>query len=464
MYRQKNRFLFALLCTLLLCSFAQATILQISVQDSTDNSTIPNATVFLNGDEYAKTNNTGQVFLNHSGLNDPLIRVSMTGYEDWEKLVAKNETSVFVNLSRKNLTLKVNLYDADSLGPVSGARVNISAENMKQTNLTDVSGSASFGVNATTVYVIDITAPDYVPRSDSFSMGTENKNAQYWMISSSRFSFVIKDKNELTPVPDAEVRIDNVLAGKTDLRGILTIPVMRNKVYTIDIRKGGYQTVTESRTVSNTDSLYSVALSKAPLGAFISVFDENRNPINGTDVYINSTLSGTTNQFGRINFPDLISGSYNVEVRKTGYRTLNRTILITNKGEDFTFEIPLETADLTLFVQEKDQKIVPNATILMNGNTIGVTDDHGLFRTKVKFNTLYNITAIKESYQSVSVQKQFAQGNATASVTLVMEKNLDWGIITIIVIGALGVLIAFGLIRMWRGGRKPQHTMKKNDL
>ena len=259
------------------------------------------------------------------------------------------------------------------------------------------------------------------------------------------------------------MRIDNALVGKTDSRGILTIPVTRGKVSAIDIKKGGYQTFTESRRISETDALYSVVLSKALLGAFISVFDENRIPISGADVYINGTLSGTTNQSGRINFPDLVSGSYNVEVRKTGYRSVNRTILITNKGEDFTFEIPFENADLTLFVQEKDQKMVPNATILMNGNTMGVTDDHGLFRTKVKFNTLYNITAIKDTYQPVSVQKQFAQGNATASVTLIMEKSLDWGLITIIVIGALGILIAFGIIRKW-GGRKPQRSMKKNDL
>ena len=178
MYRQRNRFLFALLCTLLLCSSAQATILQISVQDSIDNSTIPHATVFLNGDNYARTNNYGQVFLNHSGLNDQRIRVSMTGYEDWEKLVAKNETSVLVNLSRKSITLKINLYDSDSLESVSGARVNISAENMKQTNLTDVSGSVSFRVNATTLYSIDITAPGYLPRSGSIDMGTEDKDAQ----------------------------------------------------------------------------------------------------------------------------------------------------------------------------------------------------------------------------------------------------------------------------------------------
>ena len=463
MYSQRNRFLFALLCTLLICSSAQAMILQISVQDSIDNSTIPQATVFLNGDEYAKTNNTGQVFLNHSGLNDLLIRVSTTGYVDWEKLVAKNETSVFVTLSRMNLTLKVNLYDSDSLGAVSGARINLSAKNSKQTNLTDVAGSVSFGVNATTLYSMDITAPGYLPRIEIIDMGTENKDAQFWMFPANRFSFIVKDKNGMLPVTDAEVRIDNALVGKTDTRGILTIPVARGRVTSIDIKKGGYQTFTESRRINETDALYSVILSKALLGAFISVSDENRVPVSGADVYINGTLSGTTNQSGRINFPDLVSGSYNVEVRKTGYRSMNRTILIINKGEDFTFEIPVENADLTIFVQEKDQKIVPDATILMNGNTMGVTDEHGLFRTKVKINTLYNITAIKETYQPVSVQEQFAQGNATASVTLVMEKNLDWGIITIIGIGALGILIAFGIIRKW-GGRKPQRSMKKNDL
>jgi hypothetical protein len=464
MYRQKNRFLFALLCTLILCSSAQATILQISVQDRSDNSTIPDATVFLNGDEYAKTNTTGQVFLNHSGLNDLLIRVSMTGYEGWEKLVAKNQTSVFVNLSRMNITLKVNLYDSDSLGAVSGARINISAKNSNQTNLTDSAGSVIFGIHATTWYSLDITAPGYLPRIERINTGTENTDAQFWMFPANRFSFVVKDKNGMLPVADAEVRIDNALAGKTDSRGILTVPVTRGKVTSIDIKKGGYQTFTESRRINETDALYAVSLSKALLGAVISVSDENRVPVHSADVYINGTLSGSTNQSGRITFPDLVSGSYNVEVRKAGYRSINRTIVIINKGEDFAFQIPAENADLTIFLREKDQKIVPNATILLNGNTIGVTDEHGLFRTRVRFNTLYNITALKDTYQPVSVPKEFAQGNATVSVTLIMEKNPDWGIITLIIIGAAGVLIAFGIIR-WRGSRKPQRSMKKdNDL
>ncbi|MDD1688277.1 MAG: hypothetical protein LUO90_01775, partial [Methanoregula sp.] len=216
MYRQRNRFLFALLCTLLLCSSAQATILQISVQDSIDNTTIPQATVFLNGENYASTDNYGQVFLNHSGLNDPLIRVSRSGYEDWEKLVAKNETSILVNLSRKSLSLKITLFDSDSLGAVSGARVNISAKNIKQINLTDVSGSVSFRVNATTLYSVDITATGYLPRSSIIEMGTEDKDAQYWMLPADRLTFMVKDKDGMVPVPDAEVRINTTLKGKTD--------------------------------------------------------------------------------------------------------------------------------------------------------------------------------------------------------------------------------------------------------
>lgn len=463
MNRQRIRSLFILLCSLLLCSFVQATILQISVQDSIDNSPIPRATVFLNGENYARTNNNGQVFLNHSGLEDPLIRVSMTGYDDWENLVDRNATSLLVNLSQKSITLKVNIYDSDTLGLISGAQVNISSDYIMQTKLTDSSGSVTFDVNATTIYSLEITAPNYLSRSASIEMGTDDVDAQYLMLQTNQFSFVIKDKNGMVAVPDAEVYLDSALVGKTDTRGVLTIPVTRANVYSIEIKKGGYQTFTETREIRQTDVLYPIVLSKARVNVFMSVFDENRAPIIGADVYINGTLSGTTNQYGRLNFPDLISGSYNVEVRKPGYIAGNRTILVTNPNEDYIFEIPFEKADLTLFVQEKDQKIVTNATILLNGQTLGVTDDHGEYRTKVKFNTLYNITAIKDAYQPAIIQKQFDQGNATVSVTLIMEKSVDWGLIVIIVLGALGVLGAFAAFRLW-GGRKRRHILRRNEL
>ncbi|MFA5346831.1 MAG: carboxypeptidase-like regulatory domain-containing protein, partial [Methanoregula sp.] len=415
------------------------------------------------GTSYAKTDNNGQVSLNHSGLDNPLIRVTMAGYNDWENVVPKNKTSILVNLSRKSLILKIVLYDSDSLGLISGARINISAENLVQTKLTDTAGSVIFDVNATTLYSIDISAPDYLLRKGVIDIGTEDTDAQYWLLASNRFSLIIKDKDSLTAISDAEVRIDTILAGKTDARGVLTIPVARGKEHTIEIKKAGYQTFTEVKVISETDAIESVVLSKAFLGAFIYTLDENRVPINGTELYINGTFVGTTNQYGRSNFPSLFSGSYVVEARKTGYVSLNRSILVVNPGEEFTFEMQFETAGLTIFVEEKDQKILSNATIIINGSTAGITDDHGQYNTKVKFNTLYNISAAKDSYQTASIQMQFAQGNATPSVTLVMEKNPDWGLITLIVVGAVAILVFFGIIRIF-GGRKRRHVMRKNDI
>jgi hypothetical protein len=464
MYRYRSRLLFALLCLALLCSTVQATIdLQITVRDSIDNTSIPNAAVYVNGQDVARTNNNGQYLLSHSGLSDQRIRVSMLGYDDWERIIAKNETTALINLTHKAVTLTVNLYDSDTLGPVAGALVNISAMNFTQGGQSNAAGAVEFGVNASMLYSIDIIAPNYEPRSSTVALGMENKAVQFWLLSGNKYSFVVKDKDSKAPVSGAEVYLNAILAGKTDERGILSTPVARGKEYTIEIKKDGYETVTESRTISESDALYTAEITKAPLGAFVYVYDENHNAINGAEIYINGSLSGTTTQYGRGTFPDLVFGSYPVEIRKTGYVPSGRTIVVSNKSDEYTFTLPFENANLTVFVQDKDLKNIPNATIAFDGTASGQTDDHGQFVTKVKFNQIYNITASHDGYQAASVQKQVIQGNATTSVNISLEKTMDWGFIGMIVIVAIVVLVLFAAIRIF--GKKPgHHIMRRNEI
>jgi Carboxypeptidase regulatory-like domain len=463
MYRVRSPLLFALLCLVLLCSAAQATNLQITVLDSIDNVTIPHATVYVNGQDYARTNNNGQFLLVHNGLNDQDIRVTMIGYDDWQKIVAKNETLLLVNLSRKALTLTVKLYDSDNLGPVAGAQVNVSALNTTQSKQSGAAGTATFGVNASMLYLIEITAPNYEPRSGTVDIGSEDKVVEYYLLSGNRFSFVVKDKESKVPIQDAEVYLNSVLAGKTDERGILSTPVTRDKLYTIEIKKGGYETASESRIISQSDALYTTEIVKAPLGAFIYVYDESQNPVKGADIYINGSLSGTTNQYGRGTFENLVFGPYLVEIRKTGFIPSSRTIIISNKSEDYTFNLTFENADLTIYVQDNEQKIIPDASIFIDGTKSGQTDNHGQYVTKVKFNTPYNITVSKDGYQSALVQKEVIQGNTTVSVNISLEKNTDWGFIGIIIIIAIVVLLLFAAIRIF--GRRPgHHIMRKNEI
>ena len=51
------------------------------------------------------------------GVTDQDIKVSMGGYSDWEQVVDVNTTTLLVNLTRKTLTLTVDLYDSDTLSP-----------------------------------------------------------------------------------------------------------------------------------------------------------------------------------------------------------------------------------------------------------------------------------------------------------------------------------------------------------
>lgn len=463
MFEKKFRFLFALLILILVCSAAQATNLQITVQDSLDNSTVPHATIFVDGSNQGRTNNVGQFFVTHSGLNDIDLRVTNTGYDDWESMINKNATTVLVNLTRKCLTLKVDLFDSDSLSPVSNANITITADNTTLSKVTDATGSATFGVIAETLYSLSITAPNYQPRSTTIDMGAENQEVQYWLLSGNRFSVIIKDKDTSSPVSNAEVRVDSILLGKTDERGILITPLTRGKIYSIEIKKDGYKTYTETRQIGAGEALYSVSISKAAVGAFIYVTDENKAPLSCADIYLNGTLSGSTNEYGRLNFPNLVSGTYGLEVRKNGYVTVSRPISVVTQGQDYVFQMPLENAALTIFARDKDQKIISNATIVINGKYAGVTNDHGHFLTNVKMNTAYNITSTKENYLSASAQSQVIQGNSTGTITLTMEKNLDWGFIGMIAIGAIAVLILFAVIRMF-GGRKKRHVTRRNEI
>jgi hypothetical protein len=437
--------------------------LQITVRDSFDNVSIPHATVSVNGIEYAKTNNNGQVLYTHDGSSAPLIKVTMDGYDDWEKSATKNQTSLLVNLSRKALVLTIKLYDSDNLGPVAGATVNITALNSTQGKLSDAAGTAVFGVNATTLYSLKVSAPNYQSHTRTVDMGNENQNVEIYLLSGNRFSFVVKDKATKVPISSAEVYLNAVLAGKTDERGILNTPVTRGSFYTIEVRKTGYDTFSESREISESDALFTAEIAKAPLGAFVYVYDENHGPVKGADIYINGSLSGTTNEYGRGDFPDLVFGSYPVEVRKSGFVSSSRTIEISNRSSDYTFTLTYDNADLTVYVQDKDLKIVPNATVFIDGTRSGLTDNHGQYSVKVKFNTPYNISASKDGYQSAFIQTQVIHGNTTGSATITLEKSADLGFIAIIAGIVIAVLILFAAIRMF--GKKPgRHIIRKNEI
>jgi hypothetical protein len=463
MYNHLFRFLPALLLIILLCGTAQATNLQITVQDSLDNTTIAQAAVYQAGVNVGRTTAGGTYLIVHSGLGDLNIRIVKSGYEDWQNTVGMNVTSLLANMTRKTLVLKVLLYDSDSFAMISNAEVKLTYNNATETKKSDSNGLASFAVMANTIYDIAISAPYYqsqVPRA--IEIGAENKEVQYWLMRNDRFSVIVTDSSK-NPIQGAEVYIDSQLKGKTDTRGFLILQVEREKPYVIEVKKDGYQSFVERKTIGADEALITIQISKVPIGAFVSVYDENRAPVEGAAVYMDAAVAGNTDPYGKYVFGNIVAGAYQLEVRKDGYVTVKKTITISKQGDAFTIDLPYEQADLTIYVQDKDQKVIPDARVLVNGNTIGLSNANGQIATKVKFNTVNNVTAQKDGYQAASVQRSILIGNASSSVTLTMERNLDWGFIALVVIGAAIVLLVFAAIR--RMSNKPgRHIIRRNEI
>lgn len=463
MYKYLIRFLSALLVLILLCGTVQATNLLITVQDGLDNTTISQATVYQDGVNVGRTTSVGTYMIVHDGSEALDIRVTKTGYEDWEKTVGANVTALLVNMTRQTLVLKVKLYDSDSFDMISGAKVGLTTNNVTDIKTSDSNGLVTFPVTANTIYDIAISAPYYqsqVPRA--IEIGTENKEVQYWLMRNDRFSVIVTDPDK-NPIQNAEVSLDSVVKGKTDARGFLILQVERDKPYVIEVKKDGYESYIEKKTIAADEALIMVQISKVPIGAFVSVYDENHLPVEGASVYLDSTLAGTTDKYGKYVMGTITAGSYQLEVKKQGYVAKKESITISKQGDEFTIDLPYDQADLTVFVQDKDQKVVPGATVYVNGNNAGLTGDNGQVTAKVKYNMVSNITATKDGYQTAKAEHTIIIGNATGSVTVMMERNLDWGFILLVVAGAVVVILLFALIRHM--SKKPgRHVVRRNEI
>ncbi len=462
MYPSRFRFLFALLCVLAFCSAVQATNLLITVQDSLDNTTISHATVYLDGTNVGLTNNAGQ-FLLQSGQGDLDLIITMDGYNDWTGTVGGNVTNLSVTLTRKTLYLNVSLFDSNTLEPVSGANLFLTSENSTQDATSDTTGSATFGVTAYTYYTLNITAANYQPRSATIEIAAENQNVQYWLLSENQYSFVVKDQNSFAPVAGASISVNSVLLGMTDSRSILIAPITRNTPVTIQITKTGYQTENQVLTISTNEAVDSISLTPVPVSGSILVFDQQNQPISGADVSLNGTVVATTTQYGRAMLQNLIPGDYAIVVSKTGYTPVSEQIDIVNESSEFPLVLSLASVEQTLFVQDSDQKNIAGATVLLNGAVAGTTDPHGELDTQLTYNTSYNITVTQDGYLPQMVQQEVPVGNTTSPLTITLQKNTDWGFVTLVGVGILIVLFIYAVIRL-AGRRNRHHVVKRNEI
>ncbi len=459
----RNGVLILLVFVLFFTTAAQATTTLVNVYEKDGNiSLIPQASVYADGALIGKTDSSGNLDFTHPGTSAISIRIEKIGYDDFSQILDPNLTYLQIELFRKNLTLETKVYDADSLTAIAGAQVQMTGGGTSGSAITDLNGSASFAVRAEEAYTLDIKAMNYQSRTATVEMGVDSKQVQYWLFRDDRFALVVKDDVTGLPLTDAEVAIEGVVRGMTDSRGAITLQLPREKVYNIRVKKEGYQDYNGRQVIGKDEALVTILLSKAPYNVFVSVFDENKEPVEGALVTVNGKEAGVTNKFGRLTLEGYLGGDYNLTVSAGEYADSHVPLSINAQGQDVTVELSYKIIDLTIFTQQPDEKMVDDVTILLNGKEIGTTDTHGQLETQVKVNTLYIINGTKEGYQPAGASVIFSNEKTSASVTLIMERPIDIGFVVIIVIIIAAVV---GIILWIRRKNRYAHTrMRRSGL
>nr|WP_319538916.1 carboxypeptidase-like regulatory domain-containing protein [uncultured Methanospirillum sp.] len=443
---------------LLLCLLATAPVcgLNIMVFEQTDRTApIPQALIYTNGEYAATTNENGTYNLSYEGV-PPALRIAKAGYREWTGTPLVNDTLLLVPLQIRNCTYSIQVFDADTLLPLPDLQVKASlADGTVRQNHTSSNGSVLLPLRTEQVYDLTITGGKYQTIRDKLVTGFENTAVQYSMIRNDRISLLVQDAQTKHPVADVQVFTDGKDSGKTNEKGILITNMSRGVDHMIEARSPGYEKTILQKNPGEEDLILDVALIPLKSTVFVSVYDPAKQPIEGAEIRIDGESAGSTTQYGRISIPDLELRSYLISVSKKGYKPESRTVDLTSNNSDIIFDLTPDLISVPVMVKDSQGRSLPNASVLVNGSQMAVSNGNGSTVLALKEKQSYHIGAELVGY---------LQNNTTiippvsTPVILVLSPKEKENVVTPFPLMQAGIIVlvvvALLLILYFRGGGK----------
>ncbi|CVK33353.1 carboxypeptidase regulatory-like domain-containing protein [Methanoculleus bourgensis] len=453
MIKKRRLIIGLLIACVLICGTVQAVTLRVSVADEKNGDSLADASIYVDGEYVGTTASDGTYSYVHSGKKDLRLKVVRKGYRDWTDWVDADRTRIQVDMFRKDETLTVEVYDAATLKPVVGALVRVEGDGISRSETTRSDGGTDFSVRSGALYNVDIRASNYYDISKTVQMETSGKVVQYWLFRNDLLAVQVRDAETSAPLEAAEVFVDGARVGATDADGNLPVHLQRERRYSLKVTAPDYQPYQEERYIEVDNVLFLVHLSKSAYPVSLTAFGETMKPIAGAEVYLNGTLQGKTNQYGRFMLSDVNAGTYEITVKAPGYGEWMEVRQVSGKGEDIVAELDYDQASVTIRAEDTDRKAVADAAIQVDGRVVGVTDGLGYLRTALTTNKVYAVTATRDGFEPISIDVEIPLGTTEFTVPLMMERTFNIGMLVVGVGVVAAVLLgAVLVVRRRRAG------------
>jgi hypothetical protein len=408
---------------------------------------IPGALVYVNDTLIGKTDDEGTIEVFVPGTEVLPVKVEKFGYETWNGEIGAHDAQFLVELQKAKIALTVQLHDADTMDPVTDVNVTLEGAGSVVNVFSDSNGTAGFVVQVRTSYRIDTQAEHYQPVSMAVDAGITDKAVQILLFRDDRFSILVKDGESDAPLSGARIFVEGIEKGITDSKGILTLPMQRGKVYLFRVVLEGYQEYNGHQIVESDTAYLTLPLIKAPFTIFVSVYDEDNNPVEGALILLDGTPEGTTSRYGRAVLMNLTAGNYLLDVRHDGFVPVRQSLNVAVQGEDIVIPLLYQKENITIRTVEGSGSPVAGVRISLNGEDAGFSSDEGTLPVLLRANLSYRITAEKEGYHQVVMEQEIRSLNKTTSLVIPMQRNFNW---TFIGIAGIGIAAVIGAVLIFR--------------
>ncbi|MCP1662969.1 MAG: hypothetical protein D5R99_04145 [Methanocalculus sp. MSAO_Arc1] len=452
------RIVVALILFLSMVAAAQAVVtLNIYVEDARGDP-VHDAAVYV-GDSYiGSTSSEGWISYTHSGTSSFRLRVAKSGYESRSVTVQRSETTRTVMLEQSSVILTVLVYD-ENIAPLKDAIVRVVGPSSEKTEDTGSDGKAVFSLPDGSTYEVYITSLDYRDTETSVQLSGSNREISVVMERGDRFAFRVIDDETQDPVSGAEVLVDGRSRGTTRDDGVLSYNLRKGYEYLITVKKPEYEAYSMRQYITGDQQVLTIPLQKAYHTSFVSVFDTDKRVVEGADVFMDGTLLRKTDSYGRASLGKLTTGTYHLEIRKAGFEDYSEEITVSEDSMDFIANLAYSAVPIRVHVQDSSHAVIPGATITVNEENKGTTDESGLLFISLNPGRDYSIAADKDGYHQATISHTVPVGGKQDSVTITLKRSINF----LVIGGAAGavILLAFGLYFM--KGRIKTRTPKSGS-
>ncbi len=235
------------------------------------------------------------------------------------------------------------------------------------------------------------------------------------------------------PLPGAEVQLDGAVVASTDTTGGCVIPEVEFGEHTVTVTVEGTEQSSRIRIASTQKQHVDFVFTVEKRGVVhLLLVDQQGNPLEGADVYIDGFKEGRTSESGEFSM-SVSEGSHYLEAKMQN-ATAETTVTV-QRGQttftDLTLYLEVDTF-IMVMVRDSEGNAVADAGVYLDNIFLGRTDSGGELTQKVASGT-HTLRVEKEGAESYIQNVVLQEGENPFNVQLTQEAP------------AYGILVLLGL-------------------